>query len=141
MLSRLLSRLVWETDMSEMPENLKYAPTHEWARLEEDGVVRVGITDFAQSELGDIVFIGLPEVGRSVAANEQLAVVESVKTASDLFSPVTGTVVAVNEAVQDEPELVNEDAFQTWLFCIKAENPAELEQLMDAAAYQQMIEE
>lgn len=127
--------------MSEMPENLKYAATHEWARLEDDGVVRVGITDFAQSELGDIVFIGLPEVGRTVACNEQIAVVESVKTASDLFSPVTGTVVEVNEALEDAPELVNEDAFSTWLFCIKAENPAELEQLMDAAAYQQMIEQ
>lgn len=141
MLSRLLSRLEWELDMNDMPENLKYAATHEWARLEDSGMVRVGITDFAQSELGDIVFIGLPEVGRKVAANEQLAVVESVKTASDLFSPVTGTVVAVNEAVQDEPELVNDNAFQTWLFCIEAENPAELEQLMDADAYQQMVEE
>jgi len=127
--------------MNEMPENLKYAATHEWASLEDDGIVRVGITDFAQSELGDIVFIGLPEVGRTVACNEQIAVVESVKTASDLFSPVAGTVTAVNEALEDAPELVNEDAFSTWLFAIKAENPAELEQLMDAAAYQQMIEQ
>ena len=127
--------------MKDMPENLKYAATHEWAVLEQDNLVRVGITDFAQSELGDIVFIGLPEVGRSVAANEQIAVVESVKTASDLFSPVTGTVVAANEAVQDEPEKVNDDAYATWLFCIKADNPAELDQLMDAEAYQRMIEE
>ncbi|CAG1020328.1 partial glycine cleavage system H protein, partial [Methylococcales bacterium] len=85
--------------MKNIPENLKYAATHEWAALEQDNLVRVGITDFAQSELGDIVFIGLPDVGRTVSANEQLAVVESVKTASDLFSPVAGTVVAVNEAV------------------------------------------
>lgn len=127
--------------MKDLPENLKYAETHEWAALEADNIVRIGITDFAQSELGDIVFIGLPDVGRSVSAKEQIAVVESVKTASDLFSPVTGTVVAVNEAVQDEPEKVNEDAYATWLFCIKAGNPAELDQLMDASAYQSMIEE
>ncbi|MCQ8129520.1 glycine cleavage system protein GcvH [Methylomonas rivi] len=127
--------------MKQNPENLKYASTHEWAGLEDGQLVRVGITDFAQSELGDIVFIGLPEVGRAVAAQEQLAVVESVKTASDLFSPVTGTVVAINESVVDAPEQVNDDAFATWLFCIKADNPAELEQLMDADAYQAMIEE
>jgi glycine cleavage system H protein len=127
--------------MSETPENLKYAETHEWAKLEDGNVVRVGITDFAQSELGDIVFIGLPDVGRVVKAGEQLAVVESVKTASDLFSPVSGSVFEVNEAVTDEPELVNDGAYQTWLFCIKADNPAELEQLMDADAYRTLIEE
>lgn len=127
--------------MKQNPENLKYASTHEWASLEDGQLVRVGITDFAQSELGDIVFIGLPEVGRAVAAQEQLAVVESVKTASDLFSPVTGTVVEINESVVDAPEQVNDDAFATWLFCIKADNPAEFEQLMDAEAYQTMIEE
>ncbi len=127
--------------MKEMPENLKYATTHEWAIAEADQVVRVGITDFAQSELGDIVFIGLPEVGRKVVATEQLAVVESVKTASDLYSPVSGTVIEINESVQDAPEQVNEDAFGTWLFSIKADNPAELEQLLDAEAYQRMIEE
>ncbi|MCQ8116362.1 glycine cleavage system protein GcvH [Methylomonas rosea] len=127
--------------MSETPENLKYAETHEWAKLEDGNVVRVGITDFAQSELGDIVFIGLPDVGRVVKAGEQLAVVESVKTASDLFSPVSGIVAEVNEAVTDEPELVNDGAYQIWLFCIKADNPAELEQLMDADAYRTLIEE
>lgn len=127
--------------MSETPENLRYASTHEWAKLEDGNIVRVGITDFAQSELGDIVFIGLPEVGRVVKAGEQLAVVESVKTASDLFSPVGGSVVEINEAVQDEPERVNDGAYQTWLFVIKADDPAELEQLLDAEAYQNMIEE
>lgn len=127
--------------MSETPENLRYASTHEWAKLEDGNIVRVGITDFAQSELGDIVFIGLPDVGRVVKAGEQLAVVESVKTASDLFSPVGGSVVAVNETVQDEPEQVNDGAYQTWLFCIKADDPAELEQLLDAEAYRNMIEE
>lgn len=127
--------------MKNMPENLKYAATHEWASLEDGQLVRVGITDFAQSELGDIVFIGLPDVGRTVTANEQIAVIESVKTASDLFSPVAGTVVEVNESVVDAPEQVNDDAYATWLFCIKADNPVELESLMNADAYQQMIEE
>ena len=127
--------------MSETPENLRYAKTHEWAKLEDGHVVRVGITDFAQSELGDIVFIGLPDVGRVVKAGEQLAVVESVKTASDLYSPVAGTVVEINESVSDAPEQVNDAAYQTWLFVIKADNPAELEQLLDAQGYQAMIEE
>ncbi|AEG00253.1 glycine cleavage system protein GcvH [Methylomonas methanica] len=127
--------------MKQNPENLKYASTHEWALLEAGQIVRVGITDFAQSELGDIVFIGLPDVGREVSAKEQLAVVESVKTASDLYSPVTGTVVEVNDSLVDAPEQVNDDAFGTWLFCIKADDPSELEQLMDAGAYQSMTEE
>ncbi|HEY8035922.1 MAG TPA: glycine cleavage system protein GcvH [Methylobacter sp.] len=126
--------------MSDIPGNLKYATTHEWAKV-EDGIVRVGITDFAQEELGDLVFIELPELGRKVKAQEQCAVVESVKTASDLFSPVTGEVTAVNEAVVDEPEKVNDDAYGTWLFCIKADNLAELDALMDANAYRQMIEQ
>jgi glycine cleavage system H protein len=127
--------------MKQLPENLKFAATHEWANLEQDQVVRVGITDFAQSELGDIVFIGLPDMGRMVSAKEQVAVVESVKTASDLYSPVSGIVVAVNESVMDAPEQVNDDAYGTWLFCIKADNPAELDDLLDAEAYQNMIEE
>lgn len=126
--------------MSDIPDNLKYATTHEWAMV-EDGIVRVGITDFAQEELGDLVFIEQPEPGRKVKAQEQCAVVESVKTASDLFSPVSGEVVAVNEAVVDEPEKVNDDAYGTWLFCIKADNLAELDALMDANAYRQMIEQ
>lgn len=126
--------------MSDIPDNLKYATTHEWAMV-EDGIVRVGISDFAQEELGDLVFIELPELGRKVNAQEQCAVVESVKTASDLFSPVSGEVVAVNEAVVDEPEKVNDDAYGTWLFCIKADNLAELDALMDANAYRQMIEQ
>ena len=102
--------------------------------------MRVGITDFAQSELGDIMYFTLPDVGRVVAANEQLAVVESVKTASELFSPVSGEVIAINETVKDQPELVNDNAFETWLFCIKADNPDQLDRLMDATGYQQMIQ-
>ncbi len=102
-------------------------------------MVRVGITDFAQEELGDLVFVELPETGKRFKAGEQCAVVESVKTASDLFSPVSGVIVAVNEAVMDAPEQVNDEPYDTWLFCIKADNPAELDDLMDAVSYQQMI--
>lgn len=127
--------------MNDLPENLKYAKTHEWSKLEDENVVRIGITDFAQEELGDLVYIELPEIGKQVNAGAQCAVVESVKTASDLFSPVTGTVVAVNETVMDAPEKVNDEPYDTWLFCIKADNPAELDSLMDAVAYQQMIDE
>ena len=127
--------------MSKLPENLKYAKSHEWSKLEDDNVVRIGITDFAQEDLGDLVYIELPEIGKQCIAGEQCAVVESVKTASDLFSPVTGAVVAVNEALEDAPEQVNDEPYDTWLFCIKADDPAELDNLLDATAYQQMIEE
>jgi glycine cleavage system H protein len=125
--------------MSKLPNDIKYAASHEWAKLEANNIVKVGITDFAQKELGDLVFIDLPEVGRLVDAQEQCAVVESVKTASDLFSPVTGEIIAVNEALRDEPELVNDDAFGTWIFSVKADDPAELNSLMDAVDYQAMI--
>ena len=127
--------------MTNLPTNLKYAETHEWALLEEGNTVRVGITDFAQQELGDLVFIELPELGRKLDAKEQCAVVESVKTASDLFSPVSGEVVAINEAAKDEPELVNDDAFGTWLFCIKADDLSGLGKLMSAADYQSHIDQ
>ncbi|MGZ5009763.1 MAG: glycine cleavage system protein GcvH [Methylobacter sp.] len=127
--------------MSDVPGNLKYAKTHEWAQLEDDSIIRVGITDFAQEELGDLVYIELPELGRKVNAQEQCAVVESVKTASDLFSPVTGEVVAINDALANEPEQVNDDAYGTWLFCIKADDLSELDALMSADAYQQLIEQ
>jgi glycine cleavage system H protein len=127
--------------MSDVPEKLRYAPTHEWAQLEDNNVVRVGITDFAQQQLGDLVYVDLPSVGRKVTAGEQCAVVESVKTASDLFSPVTGEIIAVNEAVTDEPEQVNEAPYQTWLFCIKADNVSDVETLLDADAYQQLTDE
>ncbi len=127
--------------MSEFPEDLKYAVTHEWAKLEEDNLVRVGITDFAQEELGDLVFIELPDIGRRLNSTEQCAVVESVKTASDLFSPVSGEVVSINESLTDEPEKVNEDAYASWLFCVRADDPAELDLLMDADAYAEMVED
>ncbi len=125
--------------MSDLPKNLHYATSHEWAQLEDDNIIRVGITDFAQQELGDLVYIELPAVGRKVAAQEQCAVVESVKTASDLFSPVSGEVIAINEAVADEPEQLNDNPYEAWLFCIKAEDMSELDKLMDSDAYQQMI--
>jgi glycine cleavage system H protein len=126
--------------MSDVPENLRYAQSHEWVQLEDDNVVRVGITDFAQQQLGDLVYIDLPKVGRKVIAREQCAIVESVKTASDLFSPVAGEVIAINEAAADEPEQVNDNPYQTWLFCVKADD-LNLDQLMDADAYQQFIEQ
>jgi glycine cleavage system H protein len=126
--------------MSDLPDNLKYANSHEWACVEDDNVVRVGITDFAQGALGDLVYIELPELGRKIKAQEQCAVVESVKTASDIFSPVSGEIIAVNLALTDEPEKVNEDPYGAWIFCVKADDLSEIDQLMDADAYQLVIE-
>lgn len=125
--------------MSDLPENLKYAATHEWAKLESGNVVRVGITDFAQKELGDLVYVELPEVGRKVKAQEQCAVVESVKTASDLYSPVSGEIVDVNASLSDSPEQVNDAPYEAWIFCVKAEEASALNGLMDAGAYRQSI--
>ncbi len=127
--------------MSELPKSLKYAKSHEWVQVEENNVIRLGITDFAQNQLGDLVYIELPAVGRKVAIGEQCAVVESVKTASDLFSPVAGEIIAVNENLADEPEQVNDAPYQAWLFCIKADDLSGLDQLMDADAYQHMIDQ
>jgi glycine cleavage system H protein len=127
--------------MSKLPENLKYAKTHEWSKIENDNIVRIGITDFAQEELGDLVYIELPKIGQQVKAGEQCAVVESVKTASDLFSSTTGVITSINEAVIDTPEKVNDHPYKSWLFCIKANDISELEQLMDASSYQKMIDE
>jgi glycine cleavage system H protein len=127
--------------MSNLPENLKYAMSHEWACVEDDNVVRVGITDFAQEQLGDLVYIELPELGRKVEAQEQCAVVESVKTASDLFSPVHGEIVAINLALVDEPEQVNDNPYGAWIFCVRADNLSDMDQLMDATAYQLVIEQ
>ena len=125
--------------MHDLPEHLKYASSHEWAQLENARTVRVGITDFAQQSLGDLVYVQLPEVGRKVSSGEQCAVVESVKTASDLFSPVSGTITAINESVVDAPEQVNDAPYQTWLFCVEADNIAELDNLMDAETYRVMV--
>ncbi len=127
--------------MTELPAELRYAKTHEWSKVEENNIVRVGITDFAQSELGDLVYITLPEVGQQLRQGEQCATVESVKTASDLFAPVSGTIVEINENLEDEPEQVNEEPYSAWMFAIKAENLAELDDLLDDKAYQQLIED
>jgi glycine cleavage system H protein len=127
--------------MSKLPDDLKYAKSHEWAKLTDDGTVCVGISDHAQQELGDLVYIELPEVGRRVTAIETCAVVESVKAASDIFSPVAGEIVAINQSVVDAPELVNEDAYAAWLFRVRPDDAQPLDQLFDAAAYQAYIEE
>lgn len=127
--------------MNDLPENLKYAMSHEWACVEDDNVVRVGITDFAQEQLGDLVYIELPELGRKIKAQEPCAVVESVKTASDLYSPVPGEIVAVNQALVDEPEQVNNDPYKAWIFCVKADDLSGLDQLMKAEEYQRVIEQ
>lgn len=117
------------------PADLKYAASHEWVRLADDGLATIGITDHAQQALGDIVFIELPEVGRKLAANEECAVVESVKAASDIYAPIAGEIVETNQAIVDAPESVNQDAYAAWLFKLKPDNAADLDKLLDAAAY------
>lgn len=117
------------------PDNLKYTKSHEWVRVEGDGTLTVGITDHAQEALGDIVFLELPEAGRTLAAGEECAVVESVKAASDIYAPVAGEVVAANDEVVDAPESVNADAYANWLFKLKPANPADVDGLLDAAGY------
>ena len=118
-----------------VPTNLKYAKSHEWVRSEADGTVTVGITEHAQELLGDLVFVELPEVGKKLAAEQEAAVVESVKAASDVYAPVAGTISEVNVAVTDAPELVNQDAYAAWLFKMTPDNKADLDALLDAAAY------
>ena len=125
--------------MSSIPDNLRYASSHEWMRAESDGTYTVGISDFAQEQLGDLVFLEVPEVGRKLAAGEACAVVESVKAASDVYAPVAGEVVAVNEGLSDALEQVNKDPYNAWLFRIKPSNPADVQKLMDAAAYAKSI--
>jgi glycine cleavage system H protein len=117
------------------PGDLRYTESHEWAKKDAGGTFTVGITDHAQEALGDLVFIELPAVGRMLAAGEACAVVESVKAASDIYAPVAGEVVAINQAVTDTPESVNTDAYGNWLFKLKPANPADVDKLLDAAAY------
>ena len=122
--------------MSQTPSELKYASSHEWARLEEDGTVTIGVTDFAQEQLGDVVFVELPEVGAELASEDEFGVIESVKAASDLFAPVSGEVIEVNDQLDDDPELVNSDPYgDAWLLKVRLSNVAELEGLLDADAY------
>ncbi|MDD5177007.1 MAG: glycine cleavage system protein GcvH [Sterolibacterium sp.] len=124
-----------------VPANLKYTKSHEWAKLEADGTVTVGITDHAQEALGDIVFLELPEIGRKLKAGEECAVVESVKAASDIYAPISGEVVANNQATVAAPETVNHDAHAAWLFKLKPSNPSELNVLLDATAYEKVAAE
>lgn len=121
--------------MSNIPAELKYAKSHEWIRVEADGTLTVGITDHAQEALGDVVFLELPEAGRRLGAGEACAVIESVKAASDIYSPVAGEVLASNQDAADAPESVNADAYAAWLFKLKPDNPADLASLLDASAY------
>ena len=124
-----------------LPADLKYTESHEWIRSEADGAVTIGITDHAQAALGDLVFVELPTVGRKLLAGEACAVVESVKAASDVYAPVAGEVVAVNEALASAPEQVNQDAYAAWLFRLRPSDPNALVGLLDAPAYSKTIED
>src|SRR5436189_6093318 len=124
-----------------VPKELRYTESHEWARRESDGTVSVGITDHAQEQLGDIVFVEPPEVGRKVAKGDSVGVVESVKAASDIYAPLAGEIVAANAGLADAPEKVNEDAYGAWIYRIKPANPADLDQMLDAAAYEKVAAE
>lgn len=127
--------------MSNVPTDLKYLDTHEWVRVEADGTVTVGITDFAQEQLGDVVFIELPEVGMEVEVGQEVAVVESVKAASDIYAPLTGKVIAINEVLIDTPELINEDSYdKAWFFKLEITNTAEIDNLLDADGYKAVSE-
>ncbi len=127
--------------MSEIPGDLKFQKSHEWVRVEDDGRVRVGISDHAQGLLGDLVYVELPKVGDKVEAGVGCAVVESVKAASDVYAPVSGEVIEVNDALADKPETINEDAFgDGWLFAIKLDDPDELDALLGADEYAELME-
>ncbi len=122
--------------MSHTPAELKYASSHEWARLEDDGTVTVGISDHAQDALGDVVFVELPELGSTLAAGDEAGVVESVKAASDIYSPVSGEVVAINEALEDAPEMVNTEPYTDgWFFRVQISDRSELDKLLSAEDY------
>ena len=122
--------------MSKTPEDLYYAASHEWLKLGDDGVATIGISDFAQSELGDVVYVELPENGATVSAKDEVSVVESVKTASDIYSPVSGEIVAVNDSLDESPESVNSGPYdEGWLYKIKLSNEAELDELLSAEDY------
>jgi glycine cleavage system H protein len=126
--------------MSDVPADLKYIETHQWVRVADDGIATVGITDFAQEQLGDVVYVGVPDVGTTVNGGEEAGVAESVKSASDVFSPVTGEVIEVNEALEDEPEKVNDDPYgDGWLFKVRLADKGELDGLMDPAAYAEHV--
>jgi glycine cleavage system H protein len=125
--------------MSKIPADLKYTKSHEWVKLGADGVATVGITDHAQAALGDLVYVEAPKQGRRLKAGEACAVVESVKAASDVYSPIAGEVVEGNVALADAPEKINQDAYGTWLMRIKPANPADVAALLDAKAYEKLL--
>ncbi len=126
--------------MSKILEDLRYADSHEWVKLEGD-VATVGITDYAQHALGNIVYVDMPEVGDEVTQGEDFGAVESVKAASDLVSPVSGEVIEINEALEDEPELINQDAYGAWIMKVKVSDASEIDNLLDAEAYAKICEE
>lgn len=128
--------------MSNTPSELKYAKSHEWARLEDDGTVTVGITDHAQEALGDVVFVELPEAGANLKAGDDIAVVESVKAASDIYAPISGEVIATNPVLEEAPETINEDPYgEGWFFRIKPEGEADFSGLLSAEGYQQSLDD
>ena len=128
--------------MSEIPGDLKFMKSHEWARVEGDGKVTVGISDHAQGLLGDLVYVDLPNVGDRIEAGHACAVVESVKAASDIYAPVTGTVVEVNGALADKPETINEDAYgDGWIFVVELEEPEQLKELLEPDDYADLVED
>ncbi|EQM81262.1 glycine cleavage system protein GcvH [Stutzerimonas stutzeri] len=121
--------------MSDIPSDLRYAASHEWARLEADGSVTVGISDHAQEALGDVVYVELPEVGQQLAAGQQAGVVESVKAASDIYAPISGEVIAINEQLTDSPEMVNSEPYGSWFFRLQPSDASALDKLLDAEGY------
>ena len=121
--------------MSDIPSDLRYAASHEWARLEADGSVTVGISDHAQEALGDVVYVELPEVGQQLAAGQQAGVVESVKAASDIYAPISGEVIAINEQLTDSPEMVNSEPYGSWFFRLQPSDASALHKLRDAEGY------
>jgi glycine cleavage system H protein len=128
--------------MSEIRSELKYLSSHEWARIEEDGTVTIGITDYAQNSLGDVVYVECPEVGDNIVAGEQVAVVESVKAASDIYAALSGEVIAVNERLAETPEIVNESPYDDgWFFKIRPNELEELNNALDSQAYEEQLEE
>lgn len=127
--------------MSDLPADLRYAESHEWVRLNDDGTVTIGITDHAQEQLGELVFVECPDVGATCTAGENCAVVESVKAASDIYAPLSGEVVAVNESLEDAPERVNEDAYgEGWLFSLQPDDATALDEMLNSEAYSQLID-
>ena len=126
--------------MSNVPSNLRYTKDHEWVKVEGDGTVTVGITDYAQAALGDVTFIDLPKVGKQLESTDVFGTVESVKAASDLYSPVSGEVIAINSSLNDTPDLVNREPYEkAWMIRIKLKNPAELDKLLDSSNYQSLL--